>query len=186
MSKSLGNFSTLAGLLDVADARAYRLLILQSHWRAPVEITPTSITQAGEALSRLDDFARRTADLPGAAADQPTLDRFRDRMDDDLDTPAVSALLFDTVRLANRAIDEGDPQRAAALAAAVREMTSAVGLELASRVEIPPEIAGFVLQREDARNARDFASADALRDRVAAAGYTIEDTPQGPRVHRTP
>ncbi|MGH9225352.1 MAG: cysteine--tRNA ligase [Acidimicrobiales bacterium] len=186
MSKSLGNFTTLAGLLDVADPRAYRLLILQSQWRAPVEVTPTSVAQAGDALARLDDFARRTADLPAAPADPPTLGRFRDRMDDDLDTPAVSALLFDTVRAANRAIDEGDATNAATLAAAVREMASAVGLELASATEIPPEVTALVQQREDARKGRDFAAADALRGQVAAAGYTIEDTPQGPRVHRTP
>jgi len=186
MSKSLGNFTTLGGLLDVADPRAYRLLILQSHWRAPVEVTPTTINQAGDAVGRLDDFARRTADLPPAAPDQATLDRFGGRMDDDLDTPGASALLFETVRAANRVIDANDAATAAPLAAAVREMATAVGLHLARATEIPAEITDLVAQREDARKARDFAASDALRARVAAAGYTIEDTPQGPRVHRSP
>ena len=185
MSKSLGNFTTLGGLLDAGDARAYRLLVLQSHWRAPVEVTPTAVAQAGAALRGLDDFVRRAGDLPSQPADPGVVDRFRARMDDDLDTPGATAALFDAVKTANRAIDAGDGPAAAAQAAAVHEMASAVGLTLARADEIPAPILALAADRETARKARDFAAADALRGQLTAAGYTVEDTPQGPRVHRT-
>jgi cysteinyl-tRNA synthetase len=63
MSKSLGNFLTLTDLLDRTDPRAYRLLVLRSHYRSPIEVTPESIGDAETALGRLDDFARRFADV---------------------------------------------------------------------------------------------------------------------------
>jgi cysteinyl-tRNA synthetase len=188
MSKSLGNFTRLADLLDAADPRAYRLLVLRSHWRAPVEVTVATVEQATQTLAGLDDFARRAAALPGAPPDPAALDGFRARMDDDLDTPRAMAHLFDTVRAANRAIDEGDHPQAAALAGAVREMAGAVGLDLRGGAgdEVPPEVAALVAEREGARGGRDWAAADALRARIGEAGWSVEDTPQGPRVYRTP
>jgi cysteinyl-tRNA synthetase len=184
MSKSLGNFTTLDDLLEAADARAYRLLILQSHWRAPMEVNAATVGQAANTLAGLDDFVRRTADLPHAAASDEVLVRFRERMDDDLDTPRALALLFDTVRQANRAVVEGDAAGAGALAAAVSEMAAAVGLGLEGAIEVPPEVLADVEKREEARNARDFGAADAIRARLLAAGWVVEDTPQGPRAHR--
>jgi cysteinyl-tRNA synthetase len=105
-------------------------------------------------------------------------------MDDDLDTPRALALLFDTVRQANRAVVEGDAAGAGALAAAVSEMAAAVGLGLEGAIEVPPEVLADVEKREEARNARDFGAADAIRARLLAAGWVVEDTPQGPRAHR--
>src|SRR5437667_3748741 len=95
-----------------------------------MEVTRTTINQAEHSLAGLDAFARRSADLPVAAPDDDVLARFREAMDDDLDTPAATALLFDTVRRANAALDAGDATTAASLGAAVRGMTAAVGLEL--------------------------------------------------------
>ena len=187
MSKSLGNVMNLTELLATFDPRAYRLLVLQSHWRAPVEVTEATVEAATNALAGLDDFARRAADLPdSAAADDSLLGRFRARMDDDLDTPGAMAAVFEGVRAANRAIDGGDAEGAARLAAAVREAASAVGLSLAGKVEVPPQITALVERREAARKARDFAASDSLRDEIGAAGWAVEDTPQGPRVHRKP
>ncbi|MGI8808116.1 MAG: cysteine--tRNA ligase [Acidimicrobiales bacterium] len=185
MSKSLGNFRTLTDMLEVVDPRAYRLVVLQSHYRAPVEVTGATIEAATRALAGLDGFARRTADLPGAAPDAEALDRFRLAMDDDLDTPRGVAEMWSLMRAANTALDVGDVAAAAPLAAAVREMATAVGLRIgAGAEEVPADVAGLVTARDEARAGRDFAGADALRDRMEALGWAVEDTPQGTRVHR--
>ena len=185
MSKSLGNITTLTDLLEVADPRAYRLVVLQSHYRAPVEVTGTTLDVAAKTLSGLDGFARRAAELPVTGADPDALDRFRAAMDDDLDTPRAVAEMWSLMKAANTALDAGDAPTAAPLAAAVREMADAVGLRLAGgEEEIPAEVVRLVASRDEARAKRDFAGADALRDRLEALGWAVEDTPRGTRVHR--
>ena len=185
MSKSLGNFRTLTDMLEVVDPRAYRLVVLQSHYRAPVEVTAATLEQAANTLSGLDAFARRAAELPGAAADRGALERFRAAMDDDLDTPRAMAELSGLVRAAHTALDAGDGAGAAPLAAAVGELAAAVGLDLAKAADaVPPEVAELVAARDQARSGRDFAGADALRERLDGLGWVVEDTPQGTRVHR--
>ncbi len=185
MSKSLGNFRTLTDLLDAVDPRAYRLVVLQSHYRAPVEVTADTLGAAERTLAGLDAFARRTADLAPAKPDQDALERFRTAMDDDLDTPRAMADLSGLVRAANTALDAGDTAGAAPLAAAVREIATALGLELqAGDEEVPAAIRAIVAQREEARARRDFSTADALRDRLDTLGWVVEDTPQGSRLHR--
>jgi len=185
MSKSLGNFTTLTDLLETVDPRAYRIVVLQSHYRAPVEVTAASLEQASNTLSGLDGFARRSVGLPSIPPDAPALGRFRSAMDDDLDTPRAMAELSGLVRAANTAVNAGDHHRAAALAAAVREMATALGLELYGGAgDAPPEVADLVTAREEARAARDFAGADAIRSRLGDLGWVVEDTPRGPRIHR--
>jgi cysteinyl-tRNA synthetase len=185
MSKSLGNITTLTDLLRTVDPRAYRLVVLQSHYRAPVEVTATTLDVAARTLSGLDGFARRAADLPGAAADPEALQRFRDTMDDDLDTPGAVAEIWSLMKAANTALEAGDAAGAAPLAAAIREMAGAVGLQLAvGAEEIPADVAGLVTARDEARAARDFAGADSLRDRLERLGWAVEDTPRGTRIHR--
>jgi cysteinyl-tRNA synthetase len=191
MSKSLGNFTTLTDLLAAHDPRAYRLLVLQSHYRAPLEVTRSSLEQATATLRGLDDFVRRTADLVGsgsdpAAPEQTAMSAFRAAMDDDLSTPAVVAQLADLRRRANIHLDAGETDAARPLAAAVREMAGAVGLSLgpAGAAEVPAEVLDLVSRRDQARADRDFAGADALRDQLVAMGWVVEDTPSGTKVHQ--
>ncbi|HEX5367055.1 MAG TPA: cysteine--tRNA ligase [Acidimicrobiales bacterium] len=191
MSKSLGNVANLVDLVERYDPRAYRLLVLRSHYRSPIDVTDDSLRDAEAALERLDAFARRVAATPGASpaaggADSGALDRFRAAMDDDLQAPTATGLLFDLVRRANAALDAGDVAAAAPLAAAVGEIAGALGLELrAGPVEpVPGEMAAWAAERDEARAARDWARADALRDRITAAGYVVEDTPAGTVVRR--
>jgi cysteinyl-tRNA synthetase len=185
MSKSLGNFTNLMDLIDRADPRAYRLLVLRAHYRSPIEVSEASVADAGSALERLDAFARRTRDLPGDP-DSAAIAAFREAMERDLDTPAATSLLFDLVRRANSLLDLGDEAGAGPLAAAVRDIAGAVGLELrAAGDEVPPEVAELARRRDDARRARDWVTADALRDELQGAGWTVEDGPEGTQVRRS-
>ncbi len=186
MSKSLGNVTGLLDLVGRHDPRAYRLLVLQAHYRSPLVVTEATLSESEAALGRLDAFARNTAHLagPGVDPDAPALDRFRAAMDDDLDTPGATAALFDTVRGANTALAAGDGGRAGALAAAVRAMLDAVGLTVAVGEEAPADVVELARRRGEARAGRDFALADALRDDITAAGWVVEDGAAGSRLHR--
>ncbi len=187
MSKSLGNFTSLTDLLERVDGRAYRLLVLRSHYRSPLEVTPATTADAAAALERLDNLSLRAdeAGLDGAEPDEDALARFRSAMDDDLDTPAAMALLFDLVRRANAALDADRRVEAAPLVAAVREIAGAVGLAVGvPAAAVDDESAALVARRDAARKARDWATADAARKQLEAAGWLVEDTPGGTRVRR--
>jgi cysteinyl-tRNA synthetase len=206
MSKSLGNFTSLADLLERNDARAYRLLVLRSHYRSPIEVTPETIADAESGLARLDEMARRF-DLPDLLAGGPVVDpteagdegrglagevdegavaRFRQRMDDDLDTAGALAAVFDLVRQANAAADRGDEPAARRAATTVAVLSSALGLRFrAGRDdEADAATAELVRQRDQARAAKDWSRADALRDDLESAGWSVEDGPSGTRIRR--
>ncbi|HEY8545233.1 MAG TPA: cysteine--tRNA ligase [Acidimicrobiales bacterium] len=184
MSKSLGNVTNLVDLIEQYDPRAFRLLILRSHYRSPMDVTPEALADAEAALHRLDTFARRAAEhVEGGTPSPEALARFREAMDDDLDTPKATALLFDLVRRANTALDAHDLATAAPLAAAVREISGALGLVLQEgSAAVPDDILALAHERDAARAAKDWARADALRDRIQAAGYVVEDSPGGTQV----
>ncbi len=101
MSKSIGNVSNLLDLIEHYDPRAYRLVLLQSHYRSPVKLGQAAIDQAVASLAGLDAFAARAAGLATVDPDPAVLASFRAAMEDDLDTPKAMALVFDTVRAAN-------------------------------------------------------------------------------------
>lgn len=193
MSKSLGNFTTLVDLIESYDPRSYRLLVLGSHYRSPLEVTGATISAAVAALGRLDAVGRRIADLDSrsqgrvteAEADRSEIEAFRTAMDDDLDTPAVSAQMFGLVHTINRLLDDGDDDGAVPLAAAFLEIVGAVGLVLdTASHDVPEDIADLAARREAARSAKDWAMSDQLRDQIKAAGWTIEDTAGGQVLRR--
>ena len=204
MSKSLGNFTSLSDLLEKSDGRAYRLLVLRSHYRSPIEVTPTSIADAEAGLARLDGMARRfgIGDLlaagpvvdpagaggtaAGPVADRGAVARFRDRMDDDLDTPGALAVVFDLVRQANSAADAGDTAGAERAAATVALLCGALGLSLRSggSADVDRETEALIRRRDEARAARRWDEADTLRGELEALGWVVEDGPEGTRVRR--
>jgi cysteinyl-tRNA synthetase len=174
MSKSLGNFTDLLDLVAESDPRAYRLLVLRSHYRAPIEISKETIADAEQGLKRLDSFARRfTTAAATTEPDGDALAKFRELMDDDLATPAAIALLFDLVARANKDDD-------LAAAAAAFAICDAVGLELVSESgDVSDEALELARRRDEARATKDWAAADALRDELVSMGYVVDDTPTG-------
>jgi cysteinyl-tRNA synthetase len=199
MSKSLGNFTSLTHLLEETDARAYRLLVLRSHYRSPIEVSPATIADAERGLARLDAFARRF-DLPElagetleaksgfqwAGATEELFDRVAQVLDDDLDTPLAVAHLFDALSSANTLADDGSAQEARTLALAVNVLFGALGLALRSASDaIDGPSAALVTQRDQARDQKDWAEADRLRDELVARGWTVEDSASGTRIRRS-
>jgi cysteinyl-tRNA synthetase len=201
MSKSLGNFTTLPEFLTQHDPRSYRLLILRARYRTPFEVTPETVTDAERGLERLDTLARRFSvggllersatgyvvegTPPADGIDPAALAAFRARMDDDLDTPAALAGIFDLVTAAHTSGDAGDDGRAHELARTAAVLAAALGLALRGEAsEIDEASAELVSARDTARRERDFARADALRDELVALGWTVEDTPSGTAIRR--
>ncbi len=201
MSKSEGNFMSLPDLLARSDARAYRLLVLRAHYRSPIEVDPGTVEQAERALQRLDALARRfdLADplaegdgvvvlgaTSSAGADPDLVAKFRERMDDDLDTPAAVAGIFELVNQANATADSGDTPRASVLARTAAVLCGVLGLRLQGRQAdvVDDWAARLVAERDEARAARDFERADRLRDELVEAGWVVEDHSGGTRIHR--
>ncbi|MDQ3384832.1 MAG: cysteine--tRNA ligase [Actinomycetota bacterium] len=187
MGKSLGNTADLASLLRTHDPRAYRLLVLRSHYRSPIVVTETEIVDASAALRRLDTVFRRAAEigLTAGPLDPEVLERFRGHMDNDLNTPPAMGLLFEQVRRANTLLDTEDDESAATALGSIRAIATAVGLSVAGEVEAPDEAAlDLARRRDDARAARDWRAADAARDELVRLGYVVEDGPTGTSLRR--
>jgi len=192
MSKSLGNFTSLTDLLEKADGRAYRLLVLRSHYRAPIEVTTETIADAERGLERLDALARRIDYVGPTNAVQRSqlhghddlIERFQSFMDDDLQTPQAMALIFESVGNANSALDRGDGS-GASLARTALDLAAALGLVAdGSSHEVDGQAQALAEARDQARAAKDFALADELRDQLQALGWVVEDTPAGTALRR--
>jgi cysteinyl-tRNA synthetase len=183
MSKSLGNVSNLLDLIEHYDPRAYRMVLLQSHYRSPIAMGADTLDAATKSLAGLDAFAARTSGVADSTPDASVIDAFRRAMDDDLDTPRATALLFDTVRRANAALDSGDAE-APALAAAVRELAATFGLELGRVDDVPADVTAKAAALDAARAAKDFATADRIRAELQAEGWTVETGKSGTTVRR--
>ncbi len=180
MSKSVGNTLSLLDLLDAYDPRAFRLQVLQAHYRSPMAVGAGTLESTAGALERLDIFAREFAAAYSALPDQDALAKFRSFMDDDLDTPKAVALGFDLVKQARSARSD----EATALAAAVFDIfEKALGLVLnrESRA-VPDAVLRRAAERDEARARRDWGAADAIRDELKAQGWTVEDGPSGTTV----
>jgi cysteinyl-tRNA synthetase len=198
MSKSLGNFTSLTDMLERTDPRAYRLLVLRSHYRSPIEVTPAIIADAERALARLDGLARRF-DLPVLAGDEfvvasssPWEDESRElyervaaSMNDDLNTPTAVATLFDAVSEANAKADEGHHAAAQRVATSINSLFGALGLSLVAGSHFVDDVSGgLVEERDAARAAKNWAEADRLRDELVTRGWIVEDGAQGTVIRR--
>ncbi|MEO6120657.1 MAG: cysteine--tRNA ligase [Acidimicrobiales bacterium] len=187
MSKSLGNVVSLGELLDGFDARAFRLVVLQAHYRSPMEVSREAMASAQRAVARFDELNRKLERLGATAEVTPNpevLSRFRALMDDDLGTPAATGLIFETVTAANAALVGDDRPAALARAAAVFEMLKALGMATGRHgPDVPAGVAALVQEREAARASGDWGRADEIRHELGSAGWVVKDTPGGSQVH---
>ena len=201
MSKSRGNFFTVRDLAARYDYPIIRYFILQAHYRMPINFADdlldaavTSWKRVTSSVAHLAFVAEAAPDLPKDSDEEKALyqalalyrQQWKDAMDDDLNTADAIAAIFDLVRAANTAAATGKVAAGALLEArqTLIELCGVLGLDPTADQEetVPPAIAALVQERQKAKEAKDYAKADALRDQVLAGGFKIEDTPQGVRV----
>lgn len=200
MSKSLGNFFTVRDVAEKFGYEPIRFMMLNAHYRSPINYSVEIIEQCKSALERLYtcrenlDFALNKADekpISNLAELQAGVDerkkQFAAAMDDDLNTADAIASLFDFARDINTQIDANQVKNREYLAYAAKafdELCEVLGLLYNRQAKdgVSEEIKSLVEQRTAARAAKDFATADAIRDKLKALGVEVKDTPQGPQI----
>ncbi len=194
MSKSLGNSLGVANLLQQVRPEVLRYYLVSAHYRSNLEFSDTSLTEAAAAWERVEGFLRRAGELlgtdqvgPQAPAGDPA-PAFVAAMDDDLSVPSALAALHGVVRDGNAALAAGDRDTVLAAARSVWTMASVLGIEPAvdagssgSTEALDRLVRAELDARATARAAKDWATADAVRGRLVAAGVVIEDTAEGAR-----
>jgi cysteinyl-tRNA synthetase len=193
MAKKFGNFYTLRDLLGKGyDPIVIRFLLLSTHYRAQFNFTFEGLDAAAGAVERLRNFVRRLRDANGEGSGGQVAElargvqaSFGEAMDDDLNVSVALGALFDFVREVNALLDAGVVSRSEAdeVGALMQGFDGVLGVIGEAEMEeaLPKEAEELIKKREEARKAKDWARADALRLKLREMGVVVEDTPQGVR-----
>lgn len=201
MSKSLGNFTLASEVLAAHDPLVVRYALTAAHYRSNLDLTDASYAEAEAALGRIDSFRVRALRALSAAGGRGPVfggagwtavsarvpEAFAAAMDDDLGVPQALAVLHETVREGNTRLDDGDLDAVADAVSQVAAMTGVLGLNApsadagaaAEASALDALVRTMIEQRAQARADKDWAAADRIRDALAAAGITLEDSPAG-------
>ncbi|MGQ2910315.1 cysteine--tRNA ligase [Aeromicrobium sp.] len=200
MSKSVGNTLMVSEVVKRVPAIALRYYLVAAHYRSIIEFTEESLAEAAVAFERIEGFVRRADEAVRAAGGDvepgEVGDAFAAAMDDDLGVPAALAVLQSGVTQGNTLLaSAADSPELRTVLATVRAQLDVLGLDPlgehwtsaqgagsgAAEGALAPLVDALLEQRQEARATKDFATADRVRDQLAAAGIEIEDTAQGPR-----
>lgn len=196
MSKSLGNFFTIRDVMEKFHPEVIRYFIVSSHYRSPVNFSDVALKEAKTALTRFYHAFKAYEQVYGqndsTQKDEQFIERFNIAMRDDFNTPEAIAVLFELNRELNRAVKEQQAEQAAIYYVTLRHLTQILGLvqhdvdeflksdigqEVLSLSD--DEIQAMIQQRADAKKAKDFSGADAIRQALLDQGIVLEDTRQG-------
>ena len=194
MSKSVGNVIGLGEALERFGSNVLRLFLLSAHYRSPVDFSEERLAEVSAGFDRWSAFVRATRGLESAGVTQGEVpvdafvERFGQAMDDDLGTPTAQAVLYDLVAEGNRALERGDT----AVAAAARDLLISLGggvlgfrfdQEETGGALVGPLVEELLHLRAQARERKDFETADAIRRRLSEIGIVVEDSAAGSRWH---
>lgn len=193
MSKSKGNFFTVRDISQKYDLMVVRLFMLSAHYRNPVNFSEDLILQAASAMARIKNCRDNLAHIAESGSGQP-LDvskytcelrqRFKDEMDDDLNTAGAIGAIFEYIRDINLAFEQcGDARSAREALCVLDEVLGVLGISFKDD-EIPQQIKDLAQQRQEARARKDYAAGDSLRAEILAQGYELKDTPEGVKINK--
>ncbi len=199
MSKSLGNFWTVRDISKKYDLEVVRMFMLSAHYRNPINFSEDQISAAHAGLSRLYTARDQLRFLRDKAPDRELNEdekafaarlkeyeaRFDAAMDDDLNTADAIGAIFELVRDANSTLSAESARGAVEAAlSSFASLCGVLGLVQKESDALPAEIQQMIDERAAARKAKDWKRSDELRDAIKAAGYILEDTPQGQKVRK--
>ena len=190
MSKSLGNVLSIDNMLESVRPVELRYYLGSAHYRSVLEYSPAALQEAAAGYRRIEDFVARASAAEPVAVGEWT-PAFADAMNEDFGVPKALAEIHNTVRAGNKALADGDAALARELAGAVRAMTAVLGIDPgewasasagasgAAEAALDVLVQAELERRAQARTDKDWATADEVRDRLAAAGIDVTDTADG-------